>query len=89
MCSGYFRRSVKYDTHFERRDFRSNGPILKLIVASKSSFNREMCHFLSQGKPKSVCFGFPYVDTLKILKKFGPAAIFSVMVLPWMPSKPN
>ncbi|KAI3404655.2 STR2 [Candida oxycetoniae] len=25
---------------------------------------------------KSVCFGFPYVDTLNILKKFGPGVIF-------------
>lgn len=28
-------------------------------------------------KPKkSVCFGFPYVDTLNILKKFGPGVVF-------------
>ncbi|KAJ2554154.1 Cystathionine gamma-synthase [Coemansia sp. RSA 1933] len=25
---------------------------------------------------KSVCFGFPYIDTLKILEKFGPGAYF-------------
>ena len=25
---------------------------------------------------KSVCFGFPYVDTLSILKKFGPGVVF-------------
>lgn len=25
---------------------------------------------------KSVCYGFPYVDTLKILRKFGPGCIF-------------
>lgn len=25
---------------------------------------------------KSVCFGFPYVDTLNVLRKFGPGAIF-------------
>ncbi|RLV93096.1 hypothetical protein JA1_002720 [Spathaspora sp. JA1] len=27
-------------------------------------------------KKKSVCFGFPYVDTLNILKKFGPGVYF-------------
>jgi len=25
---------------------------------------------------KSICFGFPYIDTLKILEKFGPGALF-------------
>ncbi|GAA5928626.1 uncharacterized protein JCM15063_003924 [Sporobolomyces koalae] len=32
----------------------------------------------SEGKPigKSVCFGFPYTDTLKILEKWGPGAHF-------------
>ncbi|GAA6022355.1 hypothetical protein JCM11491_003232 [Sporobolomyces phaffii] len=32
----------------------------------------------AQGKPvgKSVCFGFPYTDTLKILEKWGPGAHF-------------
>ncbi|EGW34767.1 uncharacterized protein SPAPADRAFT_57835 [Spathaspora passalidarum NRRL Y-27907] len=31
----------------------------------------------SKGEPKkSVCFGFPYVDTLNILKKFGPGVYF-------------
>ncbi|KAB8342971.1 hypothetical protein FH972_022566 [Carpinus fangiana] len=25
---------------------------------------------------KSICFGFPYIDTLKVLEKFGPGALF-------------
>lgn len=29
-----------------------------------------------RGKKKSVSFGFPYVDTLKILQKFGPGCFF-------------
>lgn len=29
------------------------------------------------GRPlKSVCFGFPYIDTLKVLEKWGPGALF-------------
>ncbi|KAI5961258.1 STR2 [Candida pseudojiufengensis] len=31
---------------------------------------------ISDKPGKSVCFGFPYVDTLNILKKFGPGVIF-------------
>ncbi|KAI9505029.1 Cystathionine gamma-synthase [Coemansia spiralis] len=31
---------------------------------------------LSMRHAKSVCFGFPYTDTLKILEKFGPGAYF-------------
>ncbi|KAK6456150.1 cystathionine gamma-synthase [Scheffersomyces xylosifermentans] len=31
---------------------------------------------LSKEPKKSVCFGFPYVDTLNILKKFGPGVHF-------------
>ncbi|GKZ37588.1 hypothetical protein AbraIFM66950_009203 [Aspergillus brasiliensis] len=30
----------------------------------------------SRGQRKSISFGFPYVDTLKILQKFGPGCIF-------------
>lgn len=29
-----------------------------------------------RGQHKSICFGFPYVDTLKLLQKFGPGCIF-------------
>lgn len=31
-----------------------------------------------RGRPplKSICFGFPYIDTLKVLEKWGPGAIF-------------
>lgn len=31
---------------------------------------------VAETKNKSVCFGFPYVDTLNILKKFGPGVHF-------------
>lgn len=30
----------------------------------------------ARGAMKSICFGFPYIDTLKILQKFGPGCIF-------------
>ncbi|KAF2169532.1 hypothetical protein M409DRAFT_64646 [Zasmidium cellare ATCC 36951] len=31
---------------------------------------------LARGEMKSVMYGFPYVDTLKVLEKFGPGAVF-------------
>lgn len=37
------------------------------------------CHRLllgARGPMKSVCFGFPYIDTLKILEKWGPGCVF-------------
>lgn len=31
---------------------------------------------LLRGPQQSICYGFPYIDTLKILEKFGPGALF-------------
>lgn len=31
---------------------------------------------LVRGSQKSICYGFPYIDTLKILEKFGPGVLF-------------
>lgn len=31
---------------------------------------------LARGEMKSIMYGFPYVDTLKVLEKFGPGAVF-------------
>ncbi|TQV98319.1 cystathionine gamma-synthase [Cordyceps javanica] len=39
-------------------------------------FNAHRALMTSRGKLQSVNFGFPYVDTLKILEKFGPGCIF-------------
>ncbi|KAI5281565.1 hypothetical protein KEM54_003180, partial [Ascosphaera aggregata] len=41
-----------------------------------SIFNIHQVLLMARGQLKSVCFGFPYVDTLKILEKWGPGAIF-------------
>lgn len=42
-----------------------------------SIFHAHQALLLSEETPKkSVCFGFPYVDTLNILRKFGPGCIF-------------
>jgi cystathionine gamma-synthase len=39
-------------------------------------FNIHRCVLQSRGSMQSIVFGFPYVDTLKLLQKFGPGCIF-------------
>ena len=41
-----------------------------------SIFNTHRVMLESRGQLKSISFGFPYVDTLKILEKFGPGCLF-------------
>ncbi|QDS71338.1 hypothetical protein FKW77_002195 [Venturia effusa] len=39
-------------------------------------FNTHRSLMAARGQLKSVMYGFPYIDTLKILEKFGPGCIF-------------
>jgi cystathionine gamma-synthase len=39
-------------------------------------YNVHRCLLHIRGNMKSISFGFPYVDTLKILQKFGPGCVF-------------
>lgn len=39
-------------------------------------FNTHRMLMSARGQMKSICFGFPYIDTLKILQKWGPGALF-------------
>jgi cystathionine gamma-synthase len=41
-----------------------------------SIFNAHQMMLEARGSMKSIVFGFPYVDTLKIVEKFGPGCIF-------------
>ncbi|KAL8797598.1 MAG: hypothetical protein Q9195_000415 [Heterodermia aff. obscurata] len=41
-----------------------------------SIFNTHRTLMKSRGEMKSICFGFPYIDTLKILEKWGPGCLF-------------
>ncbi|EEP82120.1 cystathionine gamma-synthase [Uncinocarpus reesii 1704] len=41
-----------------------------------SIFNTHQILMKARGQLKSVCFGFPYIDTLKILEKWGPGVLF-------------
>ncbi|KAF9887123.1 hypothetical protein FE257_010498 [Aspergillus nanangensis] len=39
-------------------------------------FNTHQMVMATRGDLKSICFGFPYIDTLKILEKWGPGCLF-------------
>ncbi|KAF2085326.1 cystathionine gamma-synthase-like protein [Saccharata proteae CBS 121410] len=39
-------------------------------------FNTHRSMMAARGPMKSISYGFPYIDTLKILEKFGPGALF-------------
>ncbi|GAM83183.1 hypothetical protein ANO11243_011690 [Dothideomycetidae sp. 11243] len=41
-----------------------------------SIFHAHRTLMLARGPQKSIMYGFPYVDTLKVLEKFGPGALF-------------
>ncbi|KAL8673349.1 MAG: hypothetical protein Q9168_002228 [Polycauliona sp. 1 TL-2023] len=41
-----------------------------------SIFNTHRIMMAARGEMKSICFGFPYIDTLKILEKWGPGCLF-------------
>ncbi|KAL8738917.1 MAG: hypothetical protein Q9181_000369 [Wetmoreana brouardii] len=41
-----------------------------------SIFNTHRIMMACRGKMRSICFGFPYIDTLKILEKWGPGCQF-------------
>ncbi|KAL8760375.1 MAG: hypothetical protein Q9184_003367 [Pyrenodesmia sp. 2 TL-2023] len=41
-----------------------------------SIFNTHRILMACRGRVKSICFGFPYIDTLKILEKWGPGCLF-------------
>ncbi|KAE8375319.1 pyridoxal phosphate-dependent transferase [Aspergillus bertholletiae] len=41
-----------------------------------SIFNSHQALLAARGAMKSICFGFPYIDTLKTLQKWGPGCLF-------------
>lgn len=41
-----------------------------------SIFNTHQIITSAKGSLKSICFGFPYIDTLKVLEKWGPGCLF-------------
>ena len=41
-----------------------------------SIFNTHQIAMAALGTEKSICFGFPYIDSLKVLEKWGPGCLF-------------
>jgi len=39
-------------------------------------YNTHRSLLLARGPKQAICYGFPYIDTLKVLEKFGPGAKF-------------
>lgn len=54
----------------------SEGDIHLFSCGMNAIFNAHRALLAARGSMKSVNFGFPYVDTLKILEKFGPGCHF-------------
>lgn len=54
----------------------SESDIYLFPAGMNAIFNAHRALMAARGQLQSVNFGFPYVDTLKILQKFGPGCIF-------------
>lgn len=54
----------------------SDGDIYLYPCGMNSIFNSHRMLMECRGQLKSISFGFPYVDTLKILQKLGPGCLF-------------
>ncbi|KAH8718043.1 Cystathionine gamma-synthase [Beauveria bassiana] len=54
----------------------SESDIYLFPTGMNAIFNAHRALMAARGRLQSVSFGFPYVDTLKILEKFGPGCIF-------------
>lgn len=65
----------------EPSDHRINGltedDVYLYPSGMSSIFNTHRMLLANRAEPrKSICFGFPYIDTLKILEKWGPGCLF-------------
>ncbi|KAI5286215.1 hypothetical protein KEM55_000374, partial [Ascosphaera atra] len=54
----------------------SDDDVYLFPTGMSSIFNTHRGLMKARGQSKSICYGFPYTDTLKILQKWGPGAVF-------------
>lgn len=54
----------------------SEDDVLLYPSGMSAIFNSHQTLMNARGPMKSICFGFPYTDTLKILEKWGPGCLF-------------
>ena len=67
--------TVDVDLHM--RDSRlSENDVYLYPCGMNAIFHTHQTLLMARGQLKSISFGFPYVDTLKILEKFGPGCLF-------------
>ncbi|KAJ5633015.1 hypothetical protein N7490_009354 [Penicillium lividum] len=59
-----------------RVDDISEEDVLLYPSGMSSIFNAHQTLLNARGSMQSICFGFPYTDTLKILQKWGPGCLF-------------
>lgn len=64
------------DTADKRGSYVSEDDVYLFPTGMAAIFNAHQALLGLCEPKKSVCFGFPYVDTLNILRKFGPGCIF-------------
>lgn len=71
------RKRISGNINEEKTDRLINEDDVYLYPSGMASiFNSHLALLSTLPNEKSVCFGFPYVDTLNILKKFGPGVHF-------------
>jgi len=82
-ASNSLQQKVQQSDHTESERFRnvSEDDVYLYPTGMSAIFNAHqlvMEEARIRGKPplKSICFGFPYIDTLKVLEKWGPGAKF-------------
>lgn len=54
----------------------SDDDVYLFPTGMSSIFNTHRILMALRGPMKSICFGFPYIDTLKVLEKWGPGCLF-------------
>ncbi|RAL06312.1 cystathionine gamma-synthase [Aspergillus ibericus CBS 121593] len=54
----------------------SESDVYLFPTGMSSIFNAHQLLMAAKSEMKSICFGFPYTDTLKILQKWGPGCLF-------------
>lgn len=59
-----------------RVDDISEDDVLLYPTGMSAIFNAHQTLMSARGPLKSICFGFPYTDTLKVLQKWGPGCLF-------------
>ncbi|ERF71396.1 hypothetical protein EPUS_07424 [Endocarpon pusillum Z07020] len=68
---------VSEDVSGHRVNGLSEGDVYLYPTGMSSIFNTHRILMAHRAEPrKSICFGFPYIDTLKILEKWGPGCLF-------------